>query len=165
MLSVLPLPFPIQLRYGLIVGILFLRFFFSDYLKLLGGTKRLTRGEFNWDNQTDLHPALSALVHNTSPDQAVLLLEETNRRLNNSISYKELLEEATKLAYTKLNCKSAAIFLLEEGRAVRKQVLGIEPNELRPESYGPGEGLTGKALEWASDGQTLIGKPYCNNQR
>lgn len=163
--SVLPLlPFPIQLRYGLIAGILLLRFVFSDYLKLLDGTKRLTRGQVGWDNQTDLHPALSDLVYNTSPDRAVQLLEETNRRLNKSVSHNELLEEATKLAYTKLNCESAAIFILEGGRAVRKRVLGIEPDKLTPESYGPGEGLTGRALEWNSDGQALIGKPYCNNK-
>lgn len=46
----------------------------------------------------------------------------------------------------RLGAETSALFLLEDGRLVRKAIAGIERSWFPIESYAPGEGITGKAV-------------------
>ncbi|HEX2913525.1 MAG TPA: ATP-binding protein [Chloroflexia bacterium] len=65
------------------------------------------------------------------------------------------MDELLRIATTTICCETAAIFFLKQGQAEREHlyICGKKDERLPPESYSPGEGLTGRVLEYTDDGR------------
>lgn len=74
----------------------------------------------------------------------------------------KLLDQVATEAQKRLNAETAAVFLLENERLVRKAQAGIEAEWFPEESYRIGEGLTGKCLIPAPDER--YGRPILENK-
>jgi PAS domain S-box-containing protein len=89
--------------------------------------------------------ALETLEQREHRRATLALLHELSTRLVGPDYLGRLLQETVDLTHEHLSCEVASIFLFENGRYRRRATSGLPADWFPEESYGSGEGLTGRA--------------------
>lgn len=178
--TALPPPLQEPSRYLIVLAVLGLHFPFSIYVRLIEQQraalgKNITVGGYSLavadnagskDEQTlaELTPSIAPAYQQTFSYKTCNLVNQLTAWSLSAADKTQpvLLVEVVNIVRDVLGCETAAVFLVEKGRAWRKTVSGIPAHLLPNEAYWAGEGLTGQVIGLKRDGE-IFGQIVLNN--